>query len=120
MSARRALVLGCHGGVGRALLAVLERTAAGRRLLADLSGIVLADEVPASHVPGVRGAVLAPPVSVRSGDDLARLVEQHGITEVVDVSSLDTVDCTRTCDELGVHFLCTSVEEWPERGPLPT
>lgn len=120
MGARRALVLGCHGGVGRALLAVLERTAAGRRLLADLSGIVLADEVPASHVPGVRGAVLAPPVSVRSGDDLARLVEQHGITEVVDVSSLDTVDCTRTCDELGVHFLCTSVEEWPERGPLPT
>src|SRR5690606_36554930 len=36
------------------------------------------------------------------------------------VSSLDTVACTRVYDELGAHFLCTSVEEWPGRGPLPT
>jgi hypothetical protein len=35
-------------------------------------------------------------------------------------SSIDTVDCTRVCDELGADSLCTSVEEWPARGSLPT
>lgn len=120
MSARRALILGCHGGVGRALLAVLDRTAAGRRLVSGLNGIVLADAAPAPDPVELRGAVLVPPVTVRSADDLARLIVAHGITEVIDASSLDTVDCTEICDELGAHFLCTSVEEWPERGPLPT
>src|SRR5690606_9209497 len=100
--------------------AVLEQTDPGRRLRAGLDGIVLADQAPPSGPPPVTGAVLAPPVTVRSAEDLAQLVVTHQITEVIDVSSLDTVACTRVCDELDAHFLCTSVEEWPERGPLPT
>jgi hypothetical protein len=63
---------------------------------------------------------LLPPTMVRSSDDLERLVVNHGVTEVIDVSSIDTVDCTQTCDRLGTDFMCTSVEEWPERGSIPT
>lgn len=117
---RRALVLGCHGGVGRAVLTLLERTEPGRRLRRRLDAVVLADRVAAhDHVP-LRDGILLPPVTVRSGDDLSRLIREHRITEVIDVSSLDTVDCTRVCDELDADFLCTSVEEWAGRGPIPT
>src|SRR5690606_32030037 len=49
-----------------------------------------------------------------------RLVREHRITQVVDVSSIDTLDCARVCDELGAHLLCTSVEEWPGKGTMPT
>jgi saccharopine dehydrogenase-like NADP-dependent oxidoreductase len=117
---RRALVLGSQGGVGRAVLTLLDRTDVGRRLLGRLEMVVLADRVPAHDQVPPRGGVLLPPVTVRSGDDLARLIQEHQITEVIDLSSLDTVDCTRVCDDLGANFLCTSVEEWAGHGPLPT
>ena len=54
------------------------------------------------------------------GEDLARLIRDHQITDVIDLSSLDTVDCARVCDNLGADFLCTSVEEWAGHAPLPT
>jgi len=57
---------------------------------------------------------------VRSADDLARLIREHHLTQVIDLSSIDTVECTQVCDELGADFLCTSVEEWPGRVPLTT
>jgi homospermidine synthase len=64
--------------------------------------------------------VLLPPTNIESSDDLTRLVEQHEITQVIDVSSIDTVDCTQACDQLDADFLCTSVEEWPGRRFMPT
>jgi saccharopine dehydrogenase-like NADP-dependent oxidoreductase len=117
---RRALVVGAQGGVGRAVLTLLERTDAGRRLLGGLDAVVLADRVPARAAAPLRGGVQLPPVTIRSGGDLARLIQEHQITEVVDLSSLDTVECSQVCDGLGVDFLCTSVEEWAGHGPLPT
>ncbi len=117
----RALVLGCHGGVGRALLAVLEHTPPGRRILESLDLLLLADRTPpdADGAASRVGRLLAP-VLVESADDLGRLIRDHALTQVVDVSSVDTVDCTQVCDELGADFLCTSVEEWAGRAPLPT
>jgi hypothetical protein len=117
----RALLIGCHGGVGEALLAVLEHTAGGRRVLDRLDALLLVDRLPprpGSPRPGVGD--LLPPTSIASAEDLARLVSEHAITQVVDVSSIDTVDCTRVCDELGADFMCTSVEEWAGRGSYPT
>lgn len=117
---QRALVLGCHGGVGRAVLALLEHSAPGRRLRESIETLTLVDRAqPDPGVP-VRDAVLLPPAQVNSSRDLERLIQAHDVTQVVDVSSIDTVDCTRACDELGVDFLCTSVEEWPGRGSVPT
>lgn len=120
-SGQRALVIGCHGGVGRALLAVLDRTKTGRQLLESLDALVLVDRRPGRadlryHEIGT----LLPPTTVGSARDLAGLIGEHGITQVIDLSSIDTVDCTRVCDESGADFLSTSVEEWPGPGFLPT
>src|SRR5690606_25264774 len=117
---RRALVLGSQGGVGRSVLTLLDRTDVGRQLLDDLDAVVLADRVPAHGPVPLRSGVQLPPVSIRSGDDLARLIREHQITDVIDLSSLDTIDCARVCDDLGANFLCTSIEEWAGHNPLPT
>src|SRR5581483_6187007 len=117
---RRALILGYHGGVGQAVLALLEHSAPGRQLRERLDAVVLADRAPPRGPVPLNDAILLPPVSVGSADDLASLVCAHRITEVIDLSSIDTVDCTRGCDELGAHFLCTSVEEWSGRESIPT
>lgn len=116
---QRALILGCHGGVGRAVLALLEHSVTGRRLRERLDGILLADRQPLDSAR-LKDAVLLPPVTIASTQDLVRLVHLHRITQFIDLSSIDTVDCTRACDARGVDFLCTSVEEWPEHGWLPT
>lgn len=112
----RALVLGCHGGVGRAVLALLARSDIGRRLQHGLAAVTLVDRHPPTVAPPLDGARLLPPTAITSAADLAELVREHRITQVVDLSSIDTVDCTQACDELGADFLCTSVEEW-EGGP---
>jgi homospermidine synthase len=117
---RRALVIGCHGGVGSAVLALLEHSAPGRQLCESLESLMLVDREPPRVEVSLPDAVLLPPADVASAQDLARLIEQYGITQVVDTSSVDTVDCTRACDELGADFLCTSVEEWPRHGSIPT
>lgn len=116
----RALVLGCHGGVGRAVVALLEHSGPGRRLRDSLDALMLVDREATDHATSLRDAVLLPPTAVDSSRDLARLIREHRITQVVDVSSVDTVDCTRVCDELGADFLCTSVEEWAGGVALPT
>ncbi len=117
---RRALILGCHGGVGRAVLALLETTPPGRRLQERLDAVLLADREPPPGPALLTSGTLLPPTSVGAAEDLAGLVREHHITDVVDLSSIDTVDCMRACDELDADFLCTSVEEWPGRGSIPT
>jgi homospermidine synthase len=116
----RALIIGYQGGVGHAVLALLQHSAPGRRIRERFDSIMFVDREPQRAPAPLEDGVLLPPTTIRSADDLARLVSEHGITQVVDVSSIDTVDCTRVCDELGADFLCTSVEEWPERGSIPT
>jgi hypothetical protein len=117
----RALLIGCHGGVGRALLAVLHHTEPGRRLRNSLDALMLVDrELPAPETRPPEEGVLLPPTAIESSGDLCRVVTEHAITQVIDVSSIDTVDCTKACDELGADFLCTSVEEWAGRGSMPT
>jgi len=115
-SGERALLIGCHGGVGQAVLALLERTAPGRRLAERLDALLLVDC--RSHPQPVcpAGARLLPPATITSAEDLTRLVREHRVTQVIDVSSIDTVECCAACDTMGVDFLCTSVEEWPARG----
>jgi homospermidine synthase len=117
---RRVLLLGAHGGVGQAVRALLAHSVPGRKLRAQLDALVLVDgDAPGSALVSDDGNLTVRSV-IGSADDLAWLVREHGASSVVDLSSLDTVDCTRTCDSLGCHFLSTSVEEWPWRGSMPT
>lgn len=119
-SAHRALVLGCHGGVGSAVLALLGNSEPGRRIRAGLDALFLADSQPFAQPPPLRDAQVLPPTRIESAEDLGRLVRDHGVTQVIDVSSINTVDCTYICDELGADFLCTSVEEWAGGPPVST
>jgi len=116
----RALLLGCHGGAGRALLSVLHHTEPGRRLRSSLETLVLVDREPPIHDAPPEPGVLLSPMDITCADDLARLVREHAITQVIDASSIDTIECIQVCDELGADFLCASVEEWPGRGSMPT
>ena len=119
-AAERALIIGYNGGVGSAVLSALQKSKPGERLLQGLDEIFLADqEAPAGPIP-LESSRLLPPVSIRSGEELGRMIRELGLTQVIDLSSTDTVDCTQVCDELDANFLCTSVEEWPERGSYPT
>ena len=117
---KRALILGCHGGVGRAVQALLERTEPGRRILGGLDGVLLADREPQHHPMPLSGGVLLPPIRVTSGEDLAALIREHGVTQVIDLASIDTAECARVCNALGAHLLTTSVEEWPRATSMPT
>src|SRR5690606_36647993 len=116
----RILVVGCHGGVGRAVLALLQHSEPGRHLREGAEEILLLEAGPPVAPVELEAATLLPPATIGSGEDLAALVREHRITKVIDLSSVDTVDCTRACDTLGTHFLCTSVEEWRDRGSIPT
>lgn len=116
---QRALVIGCHGGVGRAVLALLQHSAPGLRLREQIEILLLDRDDPQGPVP-LKEAALLPPSSIDSASDLATLMCEHRITQVIDLSSIDTVDCTRACDELGADFLCTSVEEWSSQSSIPT
>jgi hypothetical protein len=115
----RALLVGCHGGVGSAVLTLLERTEPGRRIREQLDALLLLDREPRGGTPPA-GGMLLPPGAIESADDLTRLIERHHLTQVLDLSSVDTVDCTSACDAAGADFLCTSVEEWSGRGSIPT
>lgn len=119
-SRQRALVIGCHGGVGRAVLALLEHTAPGRRLLERLDALLLVDREPPTGAVPVKDALLLPPTTIFSAECLARLVRDHAVTQVIDLSSIDTVDCASACDRMSADFLCTSVEEWPTNGFVTT
>lgn len=119
-SSRRALIIGCHGGVGRAVLALLQHSTAGWRLREQLDAILLVDREPPNGPVPLDQGMLLPPTIIESASDLVQFVREHHITEVIDLSSIDTLDCTQACDGLGAHFLCTSVEEWPWRGSIPT
>lgn len=118
-NAKRVLIVGSEGGVGRAFTSLLTGSTAGRHLKKQLEALYLVDASPSTQACPT-GATRLKPTTIRSADDLGRLVRDHRITQVVDLSSVDTVDCTSVCDELGADFLSTSVEEWAGHTPLPT
>jgi homospermidine synthase len=113
-------MIGCHGGVGRAVLALLAHSVPGRRLVKALDSLVLVDRDLSKGPMPLPNAIVLPPTAIRSTEDLVALIREHRITEVLDLSSIDTLDCARACDAAGAHFLCTSVEEWPDASSAPT
>lgn len=117
---RRVLIVGFNGGVGRAVVAALQRSAPGRRLLQAIDEVFLVDREPAPVGGLPPGWKALPPTSVEGPADLERLVCELGVRQVVDLSSIDTIDATRICDEAGASFLCTSIEEWPGMPSIPT
>ena len=117
---KRALIVGYNGGVGRAVLSLLQRSAPGSRLLEGIDELFLADREPAPIEGLPADWKVLPPTAIESPEALERLVRELELTQVVDLSSIDTIDASRICDEAGASFLCTSIEEWPGRPSVPT
>lgn len=113
-------MIGYNGGVARAFFALLERIESGKKIQESLDHLFLLDQVDVGYRPEIERHTVLEPKRIRSAEDLRNLIKKYDLTEVIDLSSLDTVDCTRICDEYGVNFMCTSVEEWPEKGSIPT
>ncbi|HEY0838712.1 MAG TPA: homospermidine synthase [Vulgatibacter sp.] len=116
----RALIIGANGGVGRAVVSLLRKSAPGSRLLSGIDELFLADREPVDTADLPANCQVLPPVTVDSPGALERLVREYRLTQVVDLSSIDTIDATRICDEAGANFLCTSIEEWPGAASTPT
>lgn len=115
----RALLIGFNGGVGRAVLSLLKRSEPGARLMSGIDTLFLADREPSPVGLPIRSQVL-PSTAVESPETLEKLIREHDLDQVIDLSSIDTIDATRVCDDLGVNFLCTSIEEWPGGETVPT
>ncbi len=108
------------GGVGQAVLSLLQHSAIGRQIRKNLGEVLLIDWRPHHGTISLENARVLDPMKIESAEQLRQLIREHQIDQVVDLSSLDTLDCMRICEEEGADFLCTSVEEWPAKGSIPT
>lgn len=110
---RRTLIVGWRGGVGRAVLAVLDGHA-----LAQGRTLLLLDAEP-GHDGAPPGATVLPAERIASGARVQQLLRAHAIDELVDVAGLDWRDCLDACAATGASYLCTSLERWsPAEGVL--
>jgi homospermidine synthase len=120
---KRTLVVGAGGGVGLAALVLLERHALGRRLLEGTKELLLVDRAPPSQPLPARLAEKArwlPAHAIESGHDLAALLREHPVDEVIELAALGTWDCVEVCAEHGVSYLNTCYDHWDAaRAPLP-
>src|SRR5689334_14845242 len=110
---RRTLIVGWRGGVGRAVLAVLDGHA-----LAQGRTLLLLDAEP-GHDGAPPGATVLPAARIASGARVQELLRAHAIDELVDLAGLDSRDCLDACAATGASYLCTSLERWsPAAGVL--
>lgn len=113
----RALLLGFSGGLGQALVAMLDETPAGRGIAGALEGLVVLDAEPHASARIPAGARALVSERIDDGEQLARILREHCIDQVVDVSQTKTIDCILACADLGVSYLSMSIESAEERTP---
>jgi hypothetical protein len=103
---RRALVVGHRGGVGSAVMALLARGPARFEPLRRRALLLLDAEDGGAAALGTA----LPRQRIASRAQLAALVHQHAIDELVDLAGLDWCDALAAM--AGRSYLCTSLERW--------
>ena len=91
----RALIVGWRGGVGTALLGLLGGHPVGRKLSEGLDDIVL---------PGGR----------IDADDLDRLIREQGVTQVIEVADVDTLEFSKVCAKHGCDHVTATIQTGEE------
>ncbi len=118
---QRTLLVGAGGGVGSAALALLDHHALGRRLLEGTRELLLLDRDPPTHALSrsqlADKARWLPARSIESVDDLAGLLDEHPVDEVIELAALGTWDCVEVCSERGISYLNTCYDHW-DGGPV--
>lgn len=114
MPPRRLLVIGC-GGVGTAVLSLLDGHRLGREILGDDGAVFVLDQRAVAELrPGMTSL---PPTAITSAEQLRPLLAKHQISDVVELSFVDTLECAGICDAAGVNYLSTSLETWLDDVP---
>ena len=117
----RVLMLGAAGGVAGATLALLGQHRLGRALLPPGSELLLLDRaLPAADGPQhatPAGARWLAPRTIVSGEQLAGLIREHQVDEVIDLAEVGTYDCVEACAREGASFLNTAFDVWPHQHP---
>lgn len=111
----RALLIGYSGGLGQALVATLDKTSVGKTLRARLDELFVLDAKPLVSARIPDGSRLLPNERIGSGEQLARILRENRIAQVVDVSQTKTMECVAACADLGVNYLSMSIEAAEER-----
>lgn len=104
-------MVGWRGGVGQAVLALLERHPIGRAL-AERRTLVLLDAEPAPGTAPVGNVEVLPAARLGSAEQLREVLVAARADELVDVAGLDWRACLSVCGELGIDSLGTSLERW--------
>lgn len=111
-------MLGAAGGVAGATLALLERHPLGRALLADTRELLLVDkawqagpEIQA-QVPIPARARWLPATTIDNAEQLAALVREYRVDEVIELAAVDTWDCVEACAAVGANYLTTTFDTW--------
>lgn len=106
-------MLGAAGGVAGATLALLDQHPLGRALLPAGSELLLLDgDGPQAHVPMPRGARWLPAATISEARELAELVAEHRVEQVIELAAVDTWDCLEACAAAGASFLTTTFDTW--------
>lgn len=121
MLQKRALIVGAFGGVGQAVLTLLQRSVEGKKISSNYQKIFLFDKrLPHLGIPLSHNMEKLPQAYLENSEQLRALLLENKITQFIDLSSIDTIECAKVCEEEGVDFLCTSIEEWPGQNTIPT
>lgn len=115
----RALLLGWRGGAATAVLGLLGKHPAGRRVLDRLGALYLLDERPGGTAPPTPRTHVLPPQPIRNGSDLRTIVSELRVTQVVELATVGTLDCIAAGAAAGADYLTTSLENWPARTADP-
>ncbi|HLT36321.1 MAG TPA: homospermidine synthase [Enhygromyxa sp.] len=82
-------------------------------MLPGQTELLLVDgEGPQPHVPMPRGARWLPAATITSASELAELVAEHRIEQVIELAAVDTWDCLEACAAAGASFLTTTFDTW--------
>lgn len=106
---RRALILGCAGGIGAVLVRLLTSHPAGRKLAGGIEGLWLLDEV-LTQPPDVPAAYVLPPRRIDDPGELRDVLVRNGIDQVVDLGDLDTLALSRVCASVGADYVSASLQ----------
>ena len=104
------------------MLALLRGHPRGQALAAQRE-LVLLDAEDGDEPSLTAGTTVLPAQCIGSAAELATVLDEQRIDEVVELALVDTFACIDACARRGVDWLTTSLERWPDdrpdgRGPL--
>lgn len=97
------------------MLSLLHGHPLGRDALGEGGAVFVLDQRVGEGLPP--GVIGLPPATITRAEQLAGLLVEHRITDIVELAFVDTMECATVADAAGVNYLSTSLETWLEDEP---